>query len=107
MTTKHTPGPLHVNAIFDGRIVGDATTRPEPGQQMSYMLAGCNNTVAKAYRPADAAELARRWNLHEAMLEALRVLADHADETYPHFESERGQREIDAARAIIARAEGA
>ena len=30
-------------------------------------------------------------------------LVDHASETYPHFESERGQREIKAARKLIER----
>lgn len=39
--------------------------------------------------------------------EALAVLLDHAQEQYPHFESERGQRDIAAAQAAIAKAEGA
>lgn len=38
------------------------------------------------------------------LLEALRVLADHAQETHPHFESERGQRDIAAAIAAITKA---
>ena len=33
--------------------------------------------------------------------EALLTLADHASETYPHFESERGQRDIAQARAAL------
>jgi hypothetical protein len=33
----------------------------------------------------------------------LLTLTDHASEMYPHFESERGQREIAQARAIIAK----
>jgi len=38
------------------------------------------------------------------LLEALRVLVDHAQERYPHFESERGQRDIKAALDAIAKA---
>ena len=39
------------------------------------------------------------------LLAILRTLTDHASETYPHFESERGQREIADARKAIAKAE--
>lgn len=34
---------------------------------------------------------------------ALETLADHASEMYPHFESERGQRDIANARAALVR----
>jgi hypothetical protein len=34
------------------------------------------------------------------LLQALKTLTDHAQEQYPHFESERGQRDI--AQAVIA-----
>ena len=39
-------------------------------------------------------------------LAALEVLADHAQETYPHFEGTRGQRDIQAALDAIAKARG-
>jgi hypothetical protein len=35
------------------------------------------------------------------LLEALRVLVDHAQERYPHFESERGLRDIRQALDVI------
>jgi hypothetical protein len=40
------------------------------------------------------------------LLEILEIITDHACEMYPHFESERGQREIAQARAAIAKATG-
>jgi hypothetical protein len=40
------------------------------------------------------------------LLAALETLVDHAQEKYPHFESERGQRDIAAALKAIARARG-
>jgi len=38
------------------------------------------------------------------LLKALRVLVEHAQEKYPHFESERGQRDIEQALAVLAKA---
>ena len=42
----------------------------------------------------------------EELLRVLEIITDHAEETYPHFESERGQ--VDIARAVkaIAKAKG-
>jgi hypothetical protein len=40
------------------------------------------------------------------LLTALAVLVDHANEKYPHFESERGQEDIAAAIAAINKAKG-
>ncbi len=37
----------------------------------------------------------------DAVRSALRTMIDHASETYPHFESERGQRDIAAAKAAL------
>jgi hypothetical protein len=39
---------------------------------------------------------------NERLRALLSTFADHASETYPHFESERGQREITEARAALA-----
>jgi hypothetical protein len=39
------------------------------------------------------------------LLQALKTLTDHAQEQYPHFESERGQRDIAQALAAIHNAE--
>ena len=44
--------------------------------------------------------------INAELLAALQIMTDHAAETYPHFKSERGQRDIDAARAAIAKARG-
>ena len=35
------------------------------------------------------------------LMTALAVMIDHAGEMYPHFESERGQRDIAAAKVAI------
>jgi hypothetical protein len=51
------------------------------------------------------AEIVRRYNSAEQLAEALRVLVDHASEMYPHFESERGQRDIADAQAALAQFE--
>ena len=43
--------------------------------------------------------------VNQKLLEALKVLVDHAKETYPHFEDTRGQRDIKQAMEAIAAAE--
>jgi hypothetical protein len=43
-------------------------------------------------------------NAHEELVNALKVLIDHAKETYPHFESERGQRDIKAGIEALTKA---
>src|SRR5213080_987218 len=48
------------------------------------------------------AELERVKKQRDELLAALKVLVDHAQETYPHFESERGQRDIAQSLAAIA-----
>jgi hypothetical protein len=40
------------------------------------------------------------------LLWALEVMVDHAQEMYPHFESERGQIDIAYAQFVIAKARG-
>jgi len=50
-------------------------------------------------RQKERAEEAER-KLKDA-LESLRTLVEHAGEKYPHFESERGQKEIAEARALL------
>lgn len=46
----------------------------------------------------------RAVNAHAGLVEALEVMTDHAGEKYPHFESERGQRDIKQAQAVLAKA---
>lgn len=56
------------------------------------------------YAPSldDLRLLAGSWEMYDA----LRVLVDHAQEAYPHFESDRGQRDIASALAVLAKVEG-
>ena len=51
-------------------------------------------------------EQSRLLGAAEELLEALIILVDHAQEAYPHFESERGQRDIEQAKVAIAKARG-
>ena len=51
-------------------------------------------------------QLLRQRGLVHDLLEALETLAEHAGETYPHFESPRGQADIDQACAAIKAAKG-
>ncbi len=39
------------------------------------------------------------------LLDILRILVEHAQERYPHFESPRGQAEIDLALKLLARSD--
>ena len=57
---------------------------------------------AEMYRNAEL--IVRGCNLHAQLIEALEVMTEHAGETYPHFESERGQRDIKQAQAVLAQA---
>jgi len=52
------------------------------------------------------AENERLRNSHEELLQALKILVEHAGERYPHFESPRGVRDITQAMQAIAKAEG-
>ena len=89
--TTHTPGPWETVA---GPGVAD----------LAVCAAGAGDIVAEvvSLSRANQSLIAAAPDL----LAALRVLADHAQETYPHFESSRGQTDIAAARAAIAKAEG-
>jgi hypothetical protein len=44
--------------------------------------------------------------LIERTIEAVETLVDHAEEMYPHFESERGQRDIAEASAVLGELRG-
>ena len=69
-----------------GAVILSTDESPEGEQNRAYVIHCCN--------------------LYPELVEALAVLTDHASERYPHFESERGQREITAARALLAKCEG-
>lgn len=90
---EHTPGPW--------RVAPDAAR-----ESITPIHSASGKNVAATPHTergiADAALIAAAPDL----LAALKILADHASETYPHFESERGVRDIAAARAAIAAATG-
>lgn len=54
-----------------------------------------------------ALEICKRWNAFEAggevaaLRAALATMIEHASEKYPHFESERGQRDIQMAKLAM------
>ena len=52
-------------------------------------------------RLADARMIVRAVNARALMVEALQCMIEHAKERFPHFESERGQKDIaDAQKAV-------
>ena len=63
----HTPGPWHVNAIKDGRVIGDETAMGFDKLQIN----NSNATVATVYRAKDARLIAASPAMLEALEEAL------------------------------------
>ena len=57
--------------------------------------------VAVLHKDDEAKKLARIFAVAPRMVLALTRLTMHASETYPHFESPRGQADIDAAVAVL------
>ena len=96
-TAKHTPGPWEIR---DNQEIivreGGGTVR---------LIAQCHAGHSPE-RSANAAYIVRACNSHEELLQALKVLLDHTEEQYPHFESIRGINDKEKARAAIANAEG-
>ena len=95
--TKHTPGPWYVP---DQRDCIVEFVNEETGYKIAIANCGESYVLDDAEMCANAALIAAAPEL----LEALRVLVDHTQEQYPHFESERGQRDIAQALAAIAKA---
>ena len=62
--------------------------------------------VASGAKGIDSEANARLIAKAPEMLALLVILTDHASEQYPHFESERGQRELAQARALLREIEG-
>lgn len=94
MSTQHTAKP---------RVIVAQRTDPADGKLKfyfaDYMLV---NQRVPNYEAGQAN--ARLYTAARELLVALQVLVDHASETYPHFESLRGQADIRTARAAIAKA---
>jgi hypothetical protein len=88
--TAHSPGP-------DLMLIQALDTIAAGGRHPFDAEIACREASAKYRKTCD---------LNADLLVALKTLAEHASETYPHFEDTRGQADIAAARAAIARAEG-
>lgn len=97
LSASHTPGPWHLSpdgrGIYQGRS-GDTDV------YVAEIFPNYGLTIEEAN--ANARLIAAAPEL----LAALRILTEHAQEQYPHIESERGQRDIAQALAAITKAEG-
>ena len=60
----HTPTPWHVNAIKQNRIVGDGSVLDAD----KWHINSTNCTIARVFRPNDAAHLAHCVNAHDALV---------------------------------------
>ena len=100
MQSKHTPGPYHVNAIANGRVIGDETCTVGVEK---YQLCNRNATIATVYRPRDSALLKAAPDLLAACKAALSAVEANA-ERYPGDRD--AQSDLATLRAAIARAEG-
>ena len=90
---EHTPGPWHVDST--GVITAKSATT---------FICDTRKTSRRFLPPND--EISANARLIAAapeLLAVLEALADHAAETYPHFESHRGQVDLACARAAIAK----
>jgi hypothetical protein len=103
---RHTPGPWTVTDLdaphdFDRSIMART---PIHGNPVAVARVYGGRILAKA----NSASVSNALLIAAApdLLAACKVLADHASEVYPHFESERGQADIAAARSAILKAEG-
>lgn len=100
MSIQRTPGPWHVNAMKNGRIIGDETTRGYDKLQIS----SANATVATVYRGRDARLIALAPDLLKVCQDILVYLTRGDDGLYS------GELSLDlytALRQIVARATGA
>lgn len=95
MSTPHTPGPWIAKPTAGHDIHGQSVVYAETG--------GRGTDVAIIYNGAADADLIAAA---PAMKAALLTLVEHAQETYPHFESERGQCDIAAALEALSQANG-
>ena len=84
----HTPGDW----------IAHGTNVNHEAQGVEYLIATCaTSPLDKPEREANARLIAAAPELRTALI----VLIDHAQEQHPHFESERGQREINNAIKAI------
>lgn len=97
MESKHTPGPYHVNAIAEGRVIGDETCIVGVEK---YQLCNRNATIATIYRPRDGALLKAAPDL----LAACKLAIEYDNNPVNGCVQRRNM--VDALNRAIARAEG-
>jgi hypothetical protein len=102
--SKHTPGPWEVGALL-GDPDGNSYEYPTFYHIDSIKGKTYVADIMGALSP-EAMPNARLIAAAPDLLEALMVLTNHAQETYPHFEDVRGQADIAAALAAIVKAKG-
>lgn len=96
--TTNTPGP------WSYRPIPNDSTDPNRLYWVDDST-GTGAPIADIFNTGDTAEYnARLIAAAPDLLEALIILSDHAREQYPHFESPRGQEDIERALAAIERA---
>jgi|HubBroStandDraft_4_1064222.scaffolds.fasta_scaffold449576_1 hypothetical protein len=96
---NHTPAPWKIEKYSEGNVRDAERIKGASGLVIVNEVWGASLSECDAnYKLIAAAP---------DLLEALRVLTDHAQEKYPHFESERGQKDIEASLKAIAKAEAA
>ena len=111
MKTTHTPTPWRYGLKVSKRpawekILSGPIHVATVVQCDSSPIRVLNDTPkSQAEAEANAAFIVRACNSHAQLVAALEKLIDHASETYPHFESPRGQADIAQARAALAAAQ--
>jgi hypothetical protein len=98
MKKHRSPAPLHVEAMphHNGQRVDYHIENAQ-----GYVLAHISGVLSYRHRHAGNAAM---FAASPDLLAALETITAHAQEAYPHFESERGQRDIAAALAAIQKA---
>ena len=101
--SNHTPGPWHVNAISENRIVGDETAPAHTYSKLT--INNSNATVATVYRPRDARLIAAAPGLLAALHDVLDAFqACIGLEALAEFEASNDA--VIRAESAIAKAEG-
>jgi hypothetical protein len=85
---------------------GKWLVRPDYGKENVYRLWNADSNYHEDTSPEVMDGNACLMQSAPRLLKALCVLVDHAQEQYPHFESERGQQDIRRALEAIQWAKG-